>query len=79
MPTCRDMSELVTAYMERELPIRVRLGAWWHLRQCDMCRRYFDQMRRTVLLLASAPPAMPTPQVEQGVLDAARAQRQADQ
>ena len=50
MPTCRDMSELVTDYLERRLPITSWLGARWHLLQCDACRRYFGQMRQTIRL-----------------------------
>ena len=72
MPTCRDMSELVTDYMERATPLRVRLGMWLHLLQCDACRRYFDQVRRTVQLLGSRPPAPPEPATEDSVLAAAR-------
>lgn len=72
MPTCRDMSELVTEYLERSLPISVRLGVRLHLCQCEMCRRYFDQMRRTVHLLASQPRIPPPPSVEEALLGAAR-------
>lgn len=52
MPTCREMSELVTDYLERVLPLRTRLEARWHLFLCPACRRYYEQMRRTVRLLA---------------------------
>jgi predicted anti-sigma-YlaC factor YlaD len=55
MPTCRDMSELVTDYMERSVSRRLRLEMWWHLVRCDACRRYFDQVRRTVRLIATMP------------------------
>ena len=51
MPTCRDMSELVTDYLERAVSLRARLDMWWHLCRCEACRRYYDQMRRTVRLL----------------------------
>ena len=51
MPTCRDMSELVTEYMERATSLRLRLSMWWHLWRCEACRHYFDQVRRTVALL----------------------------
>jgi len=56
MPTCRDMSELVTDYLERAVPLRQRLDMLWHLIRCEACRRYYDQMRRTVRLLGSGPP-----------------------
>jgi len=57
MPTCRDMSELVTDYMERVASPRLRFAMWWHLVRCPACRRYFDQVRRTVRLIATAPRA----------------------
>ena len=76
MPTCRDMSELVTDYLERATPLRVRMGMWHHLWRCEACRHYFDQVRRTVRLLASGPPTRPDPQIEEKALAALRGQRQ---
>jgi len=66
IPTCRDMSELVTRYLERELPPLAWVGARWHLVLCPACRRYYDQMRRTILLLAggSLPPPGPAAESE---------------
>ncbi len=75
MPTCRDVSELVTDYLERTLPLRRWAGVRWHLMQCDACRRYIAQMRRTVRLLASHPFPPPARETEDGVLDAARGGR----
>ena len=68
MPTCRDMSELVTDYLEHATPIRTRFGMWLHLLQCEACRRYFDQMRRTVRLMSSRAPMPPDRQTEEDVL-----------
>ena len=56
MPTCREMSELVTDYLERAVPLRIRLDMWWHLLRCEACRHYYDQIRRTVRLLGSRLP-----------------------
>ena len=72
MPTCRDMSELVTDYLERRLPITSWLGARWHLLQCDACRRYFGQMRQTIRLLAASALSPPGGDVEDHVLRAVR-------
>jgi hypothetical protein len=57
IPKCRDMTELVTNYLEGDLPFSRRLLARLHLALCPPCTRYFDQMRRTIGLLrtASAP------------------------
>ena len=51
MPSCRDMSELATDYMEGALPWRRRLAAWRHLRICAMCRAYYDQLAKVRRLL----------------------------
>ena len=72
MPTCREMSELVTDYLERTLPVRLRLGANWHLLLCPACQRYYAQMRHTVRLLASRHLPPPEPAVEAGMLASLR-------
>ena len=74
MPTCREMSELVTAYLERAVSLRTRLDMVWHLARCPACRRYYDQMRRTVRLLGSRRPAPPAPATVDGVVAATRAE-----
>jgi anti-sigma factor RsiW len=54
------MAELVTDYLEGDLPWQRRLAARVHLFICTACTRYFDQMRKTVRLLRSAPtPVLP--------------------
>jgi predicted anti-sigma-YlaC factor YlaD len=78
VPTCRDMSELVTDYMERATPIRTRVDMWLHLWRCEACRRYFDQVRRTAILLGSHRVGVPPQGTEDGLLAAARGQRQHD-
>jgi predicted anti-sigma-YlaC factor YlaD len=72
LPVCRDVSELVTGYLERSLPLRTRLGVHGHLLRCDACRRYVGQMRQTIRLLASITLAPPNPEVESRVLGASR-------
>ena len=59
MPTCRDMSELVTDYLERALPLRTRVDVRWHLFRCPACQRYYAQMRQTVRLLSGVRPRPP--------------------
>jgi predicted anti-sigma-YlaC factor YlaD len=78
VPTCRDMSELVTDYMERATPFRTRVAMWLHLWRCEACRRYFDQLRRTAALLGSHPPGPPSRRTEDGLLAAVRGQRRHD-
>ena len=64
MLKCRDMAELVTPYLEGALSPRMRFAAWLHLRLCDACRRYIDQVRRTIRLLGSGP--VPPPPANEG-------------
>lgn len=78
MPTCRDMSELVTDYLERAVSLRKRADMWWHLIRCDACRRYYDQMRRTVRLLGSGSPRPPASGTEDSVLAAAHGEQRRD-
>jgi anti-sigma factor RsiW len=68
VPTCRDVSELVTDYLEHRLPVTGWLGLRWHLLQCDACRRYIAQVRQTIRLLAEGAFAPPGTEVENTVL-----------
>jgi predicted anti-sigma-YlaC factor YlaD len=72
------MSELVTDYMEHATPFRTRSGMWWHLWRCEACRRYFDQVRRTMLLLGSDRPTPPAHPSEERLLAATRGGRRRD-
>ena len=55
MPTCRDMTELSTEYLERSLGWRAWLGVRWHLVLCAACRAYYDQLAKTLRLLRGRP------------------------
>ncbi len=66
------MAERVTDYLEGALSLSSRLGARMHLALCPSCRRYFDQMRKTIRLLADAPPAPPPDGVADKVIAAVR-------
>ena len=70
------MSELVTDYLDGTLPWHARLKARLHLLLCHACRHYYDQMRKTVRLLAGAPHRAPATEVEQRVLDTVKAHEQ---
>lgn len=52
--TCRELVELVTDYFEQALPAPGRARFEAHVAQCDACRDYLDQMRRTIALLGQA-------------------------
>lgn len=56
---CRDMAEIVTDYLEGALPLSAWAAARFHLALCDSCRRYVEQIRRTIRLLGEGPPPRP--------------------
>ncbi len=45
MPSCKDITQLVSEAMDRRLPWRQRLAIRLHLRLCALCRRYARQLR----------------------------------
>jgi len=73
VPTCRDMSELVTDYLEQSTQPGLRASMWWHLLRCEACRRYYNQVRQTVRLLGQGPRLEPDNSVEDAVVTAAQA------
>lgn len=66
------MAERVTDYLEGALSASSRLATCGHLFICPSCRRYFDQVRKTILLLADVPPPSPPEGVADKVIAAAR-------
>jgi anti-sigma factor RsiW len=46
--TCQELVDLVTDYLEEELPDHERLRFEDHLAGCIGCRSYLEQMRLTV-------------------------------
>jgi predicted anti-sigma-YlaC factor YlaD len=63
------MSELATGYMEGALPVSMRARARLHLLLCEPCRRYYDQLRRTVAMLRGRPVAV-DPAIEDRIMAA---------
>ena len=61
MPTCQEVAENATEYLEKAMPRRERLGVWAHLRVCPNCRAYLRQLLGTIALTrrAAAPPPPP--------------------
>ncbi|MCC7108767.1 MAG: zf-HC2 domain-containing protein [Deltaproteobacteria bacterium] len=57
MLTCREVTELVTDYVEGRLRLRDRLAMAMHVAMCPRCRRYLRQVRAVVAAL----PAVPVP------------------
>jgi predicted anti-sigma-YlaC factor YlaD len=54
MPTCREVAEQATEYLEKAMPRQQRLGVWAHLRLCPNCRAFLRQLVRTITLARRA-------------------------
>ena len=44
MPSCKEISELLSQAMDQRLPLRKRLSMWLHVSMCGLCRRYEKQL-----------------------------------
>ena len=55
MLCCRDLTELVTEYLERRLALWDRLRFQMHVVMCGHCRAYLKQMQVTVDALGEMP------------------------
>jgi predicted anti-sigma-YlaC factor YlaD len=49
---CRSIVEIVTGYFEGALDPAAMRVVGQHLRSCEGCRRYLDQMRATIAAIA---------------------------
>jgi predicted anti-sigma-YlaC factor YlaD len=64
VPSCRDVSELATDYMEGALNWRGRIAVRWHLGVCSMCRAHLDRLGKTQHLLGRSVLAAPAVEIE---------------
>jgi hypothetical protein len=67
--SCRDIVELVTAYLEDALNARDRERFEEHLVFCDGCGAYLEQMRTTITATGRLDDALP-PELETRLLEA---------
>lgn len=65
MLTCREVTELASGYLDRELPLLARAQMRMHLLMCSHCRRYVDQLASAVNLLKTLPHEVPSQDVEE--------------
>ena len=56
MLKCREVSELGSAFIERQLGFAARLAVLAHLSLCPNCRLYLRQLRLTAETLRQLPP-----------------------
>jgi anti-sigma factor RsiW len=68
--TCREMVELVTAYLEGHLSSDVRARFEEHLAICDGCQAYVEEMRDTLRALGRLPEDRLSPQARETLLAA---------
>jgi hypothetical protein len=69
---CRDVVELVTAYLEHALVPEDRERFEEHLVFCDGCSAYLQQMRETITATGRLGPVTLPPELEQRLLEAFR-------
>lgn len=61
MLTCKQITELVTDYLERRMSLTDRLWFHVHLGMCRHCRVYLRQMKATVAALGKLPDEVDIP------------------
>jgi anti-sigma factor RsiW len=62
--TCRELVELVSDYLEEELPVAERSRFEAHLTGCPHCAAYLRQMRETLHLLGELTDEAMSPRAE---------------
>jgi anti-sigma factor RsiW len=70
--SCKELVELVTAYLEGALdpPARARFGQ--HLAECPGCQTYVEQMRTTIRLLGTLTEDSIEPEASEALLSVFR-------
>ena len=68
MLTCRELTEVVTDYLEGRMSFADRLRFRAHVNRCPDCLAYLDQVRYTILTLGRLPPAAIPPGVREKLL-----------
>lgn len=69
MLTCEQITELVTDYLERRLPLGKRIRFQLHIGMCRHCRRYLRQMRVAIRTVGKLPPEPPPDDVKRELLE----------
>jgi predicted anti-sigma-YlaC factor YlaD len=68
MLVCRDVTELVTDFVEGRMSLLDHLRFQLHLGMCRHCREYVRQLQKTRRLVGWVPPEPPPPEVEAELL-----------
>ena len=72
---CRELVELVTAYLEEALTPAERLRFDRHIEACGKCAEYLRQIRRTVQIVGTLRPDDLSQEAEAALLEAFRGWR----
>lgn len=69
---CNELVDIITEYLEGTLPLSDRARFDAHLAQCQGCRIYLEQMRRTVEVLGQLSEESIPPRAREELLQAFR-------
>lgn len=70
MPSCREISWLVSQSFDRSLPLRRRMSMWMHLLMCSHCSRFRKELLAIHRAVRNG--AGPTSDGDGGIPDATR-------
>lgn len=73
--SCRELVELVTAYLEGALSAGARKRFEAHLSECDGCSTYLEQMRTTIRFSGALRVEDVSPEAERALVHAFRGWR----
>lgn len=68
MLSCKELTELVTDYLEGRLPFWQRMSFQLHLGMCGHCRAYLRQMRLAIRTAGKLPAGPIPPEVREQLL-----------
>ena len=67
---CRELVQVISAYLEGTLPAEDRLRFDAHLEECPYCVNYLEQMRETISTLGELTPDSIAPDKRREILEA---------
>lgn len=69
MLTCKELTELITDYLEGRLSFMDRLRFQMHIGMCRHCRAYLRQMKLTVATVGRLPDEPIPPEARDALMD----------
>ena len=70
--TCKELVEIVTEYLEGTMPAEERRRLENHLRDCQGCTTYLEQMRQTIRAAGRLSENQISPEAQDTLLDTFR-------